>query len=129
MTDEQGIRKTLDDGPWLTLLAWADLLEEQGDTKTATGMRWLVEIRRYPSCMCHNPKEWRVKWSWVRVCHLHRLHLKNPSRDRGDKLYYYHPLGDSNPQPIHKRLFKTVSEAYLYAAKMVGMQLLEMPKV
>lgn len=46
--DEAAIRKNINEGLSMDLLAWADLLEEQGDAKASQGMRWLVHHGKEP---------------------------------------------------------------------------------
>ncbi len=47
--DENSLLRELNHGRQLTILAWADLLEDKGDEAAAFGMRWLARFRKWPS--------------------------------------------------------------------------------
>src|SRR5262249_58889449 len=57
VTDEQALRRELDEGPGLTLLALADALEEDGRPEVASGLRWLAEKGKWPGAV-----DGRYRW-------------------------------------------------------------------
>ncbi len=146
MTTIGALNKALDDGPWLTLLALADLHEEQGDEWKASGYRWLEKCHKKPF-VCEQPARekgsrrflcwgWKIKHSLLTEidlypdetalagvqrsawCRLNRIAVM----DWQPMMMTMHP--DGTPWRSDFR-FPSVSSAYAFAAEAVGAWLYE----
>lgn len=120
MTNRKALEADLDGGPWLTLLALADLCEEEGDLDSAAGYRWLVAWKK-------EPHSWGAGgsggWQWaVGQCEL------TPGDRPGRGLPVNHwKAGTKDDLPrvgaLEGQLFvnsRSRSEAYRKAAKLIG---------
>lgn len=75
MTDRERLLREINDAQVSTLLAMADLEEEEGQAYRAHGWRWLAEHRRWPLEVGGKWEWWREKEDRGYACSLPRLLL------------------------------------------------------
>jgi len=73
MTDRERLLREMNEAQVATLLAMADLEEEDGQSYRARGWRWLAERRRWPLEVGSRWEWWREKEDRPYACSLPRM--------------------------------------------------------